>query len=184
MDSAVRYDQRGDRERADALFRQLLRQAARNTGYTEHMVALLPRAADFYSKGDEIPADQIENLYLDALDAIKRFRGEDHYDYEAVYGGLEKHYFSLGRYAESAVQTRQLLQFYRLKYVDNADSYYAVIQPTTMRLGRNLLAAGRNAEAREAYGAALEMAAEHHRPVAHIEELIKKTYEEAEEIEE
>ena len=180
LDAALRYDREGDRKQAEILFHELLSQAARNTGYNEQMVALFPRAADFYSKGDEIPAEQVENLYLDAIDAINQFHGKDYYDYENVYRGLEKHYLSLERYKEAAIQTRLLLEFYRLYYKDNRDTLFMFIMPTTIRLGHNLLAAGQNAESRNAYQTALKIARSRHRPISAIEEFIKKTYQQGE----
>jgi len=182
LDAALRYDRVGDRKQAESLFRKLLMQAAKNTKYTEQMVALFPRAADFYSKGDEIPAEQVEYLYLDALDAIKKFHGTDYYDYENVHRGLEKHYLSHGRYKKAAFQTEMLLEFYRRYYKDNKDTQYALIKPTTIRLGHNLLAAGQNAKARDVYQSALLMTRKRDQPVSAIEEFIKKTYQQGEDI--
>jgi tetratricopeptide (TPR) repeat protein len=178
LDAALRYDRQGNRIQAELLFRELIKQTARNASYTEQMVALFPRAADFYSKGNEIPAKEVENLYLDALDAIKRFHGNDYYDYENVYRGLEKLYISQGRYKEAATQTRVLLEFYRRNYNDNKDAQFALMQPTTVRLGQNLIAAREYSEARDVLQAALEMSQKRGRPVSHIEEFIKKTYQE------
>ena len=182
LDTAVRYDREGKRVLADALFQELLRQAAKNPGYNEQMVALLPRAADFYSKGDEIPAQQVEYLYLDAIDAIKKIHGNDYYDFENVYRGLEKFYLSQGRYREAAVQTRFLLEYYRRRYQDDNETRYNFIQPTTIRLGENLLAAGQTADARNVFQAALTMTRKRGQPVSRIEEFIKKTYQQEESV--
>jgi Fimbrial assembly protein (PilN) len=180
LDTALRYDREGKRVLAATLFQELLRQAAQNPGYNEHIAALLPRAADFYSKGDEIPAEQVEILYQDAYHAIKQIHGPDYYDYENVHWGLEKHYLSLGRFEEAALQTSMLLEFYRRYYKDNKDSQYAFIRPTTIRFGDNLLAAGQNVRARQAYQAALKMTRERGQPISAIEERIAKTYQQEE----
>ena len=177
LDTALRYDREGERVLAAALFQQLLRQEAQNTGYTENAAALLPRAAEFYRKGNEIPAEQVAILYRDAYHAILKFHGPDYYDYENVHWGLEKHYLSLGRYKVAADQTRMLLEFYRRYYKDDEDVQFGFIQPTTIRLGHNLMAAGENADARNVYQLALEMSQARGRPTSAIEALIKKTYE-------
>ncbi len=175
LDTALRYDRQGNRKQAEILFNELMRQAARNTNYVEQMVVLFPRAADFYSKGNEIPAKEVENLYLDALDAIKHFHGNDYYDYENIYLGLEKHYISQGRHKEAATQIKYLLEFYK-RYYKNKDTQYSFIQPTTIRLGHTLLAAGQNIEARNVYKTVLEMAKTKGRSVSIIEKFIKNTY--------
>jgi len=180
LHTALLYDQQGNRRQAEILFHELMRQAARNTSYNEQMVALFPRAADFYSKGNEIPAKEVENLYLDALDAIKRFHGNDYYDYENVYRGLEKHYISQGRHKKAATQTKYLLEFYRRYYKDK-NTQYAFVQPTTIRLGHNLLAAGQNIEARNVYKLALARAKTRGKSVSVIEKFIKKTYQQQQE---
>jgi tetratricopeptide (TPR) repeat protein len=175
METALRYDREGQRVLAVGLFTQLLRQEARNTSYTVQAAALLPRAAEFFSKGKEIPAEQVEILYQDAYQAILKFYGPDHYDIENVHLGLEKHYSSLGRYREAALQNRRLQDFYRRYHKDNEDLLFNFIQPTTIRLGHTLLSAGQNVEARDVYQEALDMTRAKGRPVSAIEEFIQKT---------
>ncbi len=177
LDTALRYDREGKRVLAAALFRQLLSEAARNPGYNKETAALLPRAADFFSKGSEIPAEQVEILYQDAYLAIKKVHGPNYYDYENVHRGLEKHYLSLDRFREAAVQTRMLAEFYRRYHKDNEDAQFALLQPTTIRLGHNLLAARQHADARKVYQAALLMTRKRGQPVSVIEGFIRQTYE-------
>ena len=177
LDTALRYDRQGKRVLAATLFEQLLKQAAQSTNYNKQIAALLPRAADFYSKGKEIPAEQIEVLYQDAYLALKKVHGPDYYDYENVHRGLEKLYVSQKRYKEASMQTRMLLEFYRRYYKDSTESQYTFLYPTTIRLGNLLMAAGEPDKARKVYPAALKMTRDKGLPVNAIEKFIAKTYE-------
>ncbi|MBQ73800.1 MAG: hypothetical protein CMQ20_02105 [Gammaproteobacteria bacterium] len=179
---ALRYERTGDRPSADRVFRELLKRASASPDYLEKFAVLLPRAADFYNSGSEIQADQIEDLYRDAIIAIEKVYGDRHHDYENVYRGLEKHYQSQGRYNDAATQTRLLLEFYHEYYSDNEDMLVALIKPTTIRLGHNLLAGGEKAAARKAYQAALRMDEASNQPNSVIKEFIHQTYREAADI--
>lgn len=177
LNAAIKYDREGNREVADKMFRRLLRETAQSTSYTPEMALLFPRAADFYSRGNEIPDAEVENLYLDAIDAMRQFRDANNYEYENVYRGLEKFYASHGRYKDAALQTRRLLDYYRNYRGDNKDEQYALILPATIRLGNHLEEAGQFGEARIAYQEAMDMTRTRKEPTDHIEDLIKKTYE-------
>ncbi len=177
LHTALRYDREGKRVLAATLFKELLSQAAQNPGYNEEVARLLPRAADFFRRGNEIPKEQVEILYQDAYLAIKQVHGPDYYDYENVHRGLEKHYLAQGRFTEAALQTRMLLEFYRRYHKNNKDAQYALMQPTMVRLGNNLLAAGQHADARRVYKSALRMARAKGGPVKAIETFIRRTYE-------
>jgi len=172
---ALRSERQGDRQMAHLAFQQLLKKVASASIHTEQSAALLPRAAAFYSKGDELRVAEVESLYLQALKAIDQVHGENYYDYENAHWGLEKLYLSLARYDEAVFQTRLLLDFYRRYYKDES-TQHAFVAPTTVRLGHHLMKAGRNIEARDAYHAAVELWRSVGQPTSAIEAFIETTY--------
>jgi len=174
--TALRHDRYQRREQAHALFQELLEQVKKQEGYNKQKAALFPRAADFYSKGDELSADKVENLYLNALAAIRQVHDDNYYDHENVYRGLEKLYLSQDRYREAIVYTRHLLDFYQRYYKEDKDALFSMVLPTTIRLGHNFLAAGENVAARTEYQRALDMNRFNDRTVPVIKKFIQKTY--------
>lgn len=168
LDSALRAGRKkATRKEAHALFTQLL---ADTTDPVER-AELLPRAADFYLNGIELPSDEIEKLYQDALVAIEAVHSNDYYDYENVYRGLEKLYLSQNRFDEAVVQTRLILAFYDRYYKDE-ETRYLFKRPTTIRLANHLKSAGHIDEARVTYERALEMTRQRGHSTRDIEALI------------
>ncbi len=175
LEFALRSERKGDRQAAHLAFQSLLRQLAAAGIHNERSAAVLPRAASFYSKGDELSPAKVENLYLGALESIERVHGDTYYDYETVYSGLEELYLSLNRFEEAVYQTQLLLGFYRRYYQDES-TLMAFVAPTTVRLGHNLMRAERNTEARDAYLVAIEMWRSLGQPTSFIESFVEATY--------
>ncbi len=175
LDHALHSERQGDRQTANLAFQALLSQVASNRVHDEQSAALLPRAAAFYSNGSEISVTDVEKLYLLAFKAIDQVHGENYYDLENVHRGLEKLYLSQARYDEAVVQTRSLLDFYRRYYADK-DAHKTFVAPTAVRLGHNLMKAGRNIEARDAYRVAAELWRSAGQPTSEIESFIEATY--------
>ena len=171
----MRSERKGDRQATHLAFQSLLRQLAAAGIHDHRSAAVLPRAASFYSKGDELSPAKVENLYLGALESIERVHGDTYYDYETVYSGLEELYLSLNRFEEAVYQTQLLLDFYRRYYQDES-TRMAIMVPTTVRLGHNLMKAKRNNEARNAYLAAIEMRRSLGQPTSFIEAFVEASY--------
>ncbi|MCP4331648.1 MAG: hypothetical protein GY785_03240 [Gammaproteobacteria bacterium] len=172
---ALRSEAKGNRQMANLAFHELLRLIASNPVHSEQSAALFARAAAFYSNGSELAVSDVEKLHLLALEAIHQVHGENYYDYENVHHGLEKLYLSQARYDEAVNQTRLLLEFYRRYYKDQ-DAQFSFVTPTTIRLGHNLMKAGRNLEARDDYRVAVELLRSAGQPTAEIESFIEATY--------
>jgi tetratricopeptide (TPR) repeat protein len=175
LENALRSERQGDRQAAHLAFQSLLKQLAAVGIHNQRSAAVFPRAASFYSKGDELSPARVENLYLGALESIQRVHGDIYYDYESVHRGLEELYLSLHRYEEAVYQTQLLLDFYRRYYPDE-NIRLAYVAPTIVRLGHNLMQAGRNVEAREAYHVAVELRRSAGQPTSAIESFIETTY--------
>ncbi len=175
LETALRSERKGDRQAAHRAFQSLLRGLAVAGVHNQRSAAVLPQAASFYRKGDELSPAKVENLYLGALESIQRVHGDTHYDYETIHWGLEKLYLSLNRFDEAVHQTRLLLNFYQRYYPDES-TLLAFAAPATVRLGHNLMKAGRNTEARDAYLAAMEMWRSLGQPISFIEPFVEATY--------
>ncbi len=160
LDAALYAERRRKRDYAHQLFQDLLEEAAGFPGNDPRVPSILARAASFYGKDKEIPQEEVESLFLNAIHAIEYVHGQDYYYYQNMYRGLEQLYQSMGRYQEAADQTRRLVDFF-LSYETNNDARYAMVLPTLVRLGDNHALAGQVEEARKAYESALEMARAH-----------------------
>ena len=160
LDAALYAERQRKRDYAHQLFQGLLEEAAGFPENDPRLPSILARAASFYGEGKEIPQKEVEYLFLKAIRAIDNVYGQDYYDYQNMYRGLEQLYLSMGRYQEAADQTRRLVDFFQ-SYETNTDARYAMVLPTLVRLGDNYALAGRVEEARKAYESALEMARAH-----------------------
>jgi tetratricopeptide (TPR) repeat protein len=172
---ALRSESKVDRQKANLGFQALLRRVASNPSHDARSAVLFARAADFYSSGSELSASDVERLYLLALEAIEQVHGEDYHDLENVYAGLEKFYLSQGRYDEAVTQARSLLDFYR-RYRKDPGAQLELVGPVTVRLGHNLMKAGRNLEARDAYRVAAGLWRSAGQQTSEIESFIEATY--------
>ncbi|MDH3387580.1 MAG: PilN domain-containing protein [Gammaproteobacteria bacterium] len=178
LDQALRSERNGDRQMAHLTFQELLRQVVADGIHCKRPAAVFPRAASFYRKRDVLPPAEVENLYRQALAAITQVHDENYYDLENIHRGLEGFYRSQNRYDEAVVQTRLLLDFYRRYYPDEG-TRYGFVTPTTVRLGQNLMLAGRITEAREAYLAAIALKRSRGQPTSAIEAMVAATYQPA-----
>jgi len=107
-----------------------------------------------------------------SIDVIQNIYEQDYYDYENLYRGLEKLYISLGRYNEAVDQTKLLLQFYNRRYKDSSE-LFSMVGPTTVRLGDNLFAADRVAEAKRVFESALKMTKDRNLSTSQLEQHIR-----------
>lgn len=174
FDQTLRNQGAGNRQSAHRMYQELLRRLAADGDYSRRTAAVLPRAANFYRDGSEIPAGQVEYLYQQALAAIFEIHGDNYYDLENVYAGLEHFYRLHHRYTEAVEQTRLLLDFYARHYPDE-NTRFALVAPTRVRLGQNLMQAGRNAEARAAFEAAIALMHSRGQSTAAVEAMLEAT---------
>lgn len=157
LDAALYDERRSERDEANRQFQDLLLEADEFPRDDPRVASLLARAASFYAKGKEISQEEVERLYLDSIDAIELVHGQDYYDLEHMHQGLEQLYQSMGRFQEAAVQSRRLVEFYQRQYKTDSDVRYALVIPTLIRLGDNLVLAGQVQEARKTYETTLDM---------------------------
>ena len=157
LNAALYAERRRKRDEANRQFQDLLLEADEFSSDDPRVPSLLAHAASFYAKGKEISQEEVERLYLDSIDAIELVHGQDYYDLEHMYRGLEQLYQSMGRFQEAVVQTRRLVEFYQRQDIIDSNARYALVIPTLIRLGDNLVLAGQVQEARKTYETTLDM---------------------------